>query len=238
MGTSHFRALSLVALLAPLAARAQTLRGITVDGAGQPVSGVVVMLLDSASQVAARGMTTGSGEFRLTAAHAGTYRLRTLRIGFRPTVSEPRSLGVGSEVSSRVVLSSIPVALDAVRTTAQSVCRGFADSAAATFAVWEQSPRRAHRRRPHGERSHDRCDDARATSAHWRILLERGMEQVTKQSVRVSTGYVARPWRELPADSSVARATSFRNATTPSRTTRPGSASCSRMDLSKIIVFA
>lgn len=135
---AQYRALSLVALFAPLAARSQTMRGITVDGTGQPVSGVVVMLLDSASQVAARGMTTASGEFRLTAAHAGTYKLRTLRIGFRPTVSEPRSLGVGVEVSSRVVLSGIPVVLDALRTTAQSVCRAFADSAAATFAVWEQ----------------------------------------------------------------------------------------------------
>src|SRR5438309_5776365 len=125
MQPSHFRTLSLVAVLAPLAARSQTLRGITVDGAGQPVSGVVVMLLDSALQVAARGMTTASGEFRLTAAHAGTYRLRTLRIGFRPTVSEPRTLGLGSDASSRVVLSSIPVALDAVRTTGQSICRAF-----------------------------------------------------------------------------------------------------------------
>jgi hypothetical protein len=199
MRTSHVRALCLLAL-APLAARSQTFRGVTVDGAGLPVSGVVVMLLDSASHVAARGITTGSGEFRLTAAHAGTYRLRTLRIGFRPTVSEPRSLGAGLEVSNRVVLSSIPVALDAVRTTAQSVCRAFADSAAATFAVWEQ----VHAALTAADVTASGRTIVATTLAYERTLENtpgRGTEQVTKQSARVSTGYVARPWRELPADS-------------------------------------
>jgi hypothetical protein len=194
------RALSLVALLVPVGARSQTLRGVTVDASGQPVPGVVVMLLDSASQVAARGITTGGGDFRLTAARAGTYRLRTLRIGFRPTLSEPRLLPAGSEISSRVVLSSIPVALDAVRTTSESVCRAFADSAAATFAVWEQ----IHAALTAADLAANGRTIVATTLSYERMLENlpvRGVEHVLKQNARVSTGYVARPWREVPIDS-------------------------------------
>ena len=117
MRAFHRRALALLALLSP------------VDASNAPVPGVVVTLQDSASRIAARGMTNGQGEFRLVATKPGTYRLRTLRIGFKPTVSEPRVLNAGAEVSIRVVLAGVPVALDAVRTTGESVCRAFADSA-------------------------------------------------------------------------------------------------------------
>lgn len=195
----HRRPLALVALLSPVAARAQTLRGVTVDASNTPVPGVVVMLLDSASQVAARGVTNGNGEFRLTAAHAGTFRLRTLRIGFRPTVSEPRTLPAGSDVSDRVVLSTIAVHLDAVQTTGKSVCRAFADSAAATFAVWEQ----VHAALTAADLAANGHSIVATTLAYERTLdpdSPNDIKRAKNQSSRVSTSYVTRPWRELPPD--------------------------------------
>jgi len=200
MRAFHRRALALLALLSPVAAHAQAVRGITVDASNAPVPGVVVTLQDSASRIAARGMTNGQGEFRLVATKPGTYRLRTLRIGFKPTVSEPRVLNAGAEVSIRVVLAGVPVALDAVRTTGESVCRAFADSAAATFAVWEQV---------HGAlTAADLAANGRTIVAttltyerQFENLEARGVRRVLTQSTHVATGYVARPWHEVPVDS-------------------------------------
>src|SRR5262249_47727749 len=101
-------------------AGAQTLRGVVVDAGDRPISGVVITLVDSASTVAARGLTNDRGEFRLTAAKDGAYQVRTLRIGFRPTVSDRLSLQKSTEVSKRIVLTDVPVVLDTVRATSQS----------------------------------------------------------------------------------------------------------------------
>jgi Carboxypeptidase regulatory-like domain len=200
MPNSCCGALSLVSLLIPLAAGSQTLRGIAVDASDRPVSGVVLMLLDSASHVAARGLTDGRGEFRLTATKPGTYRLRTQRIGFRPTLSEPHTLAAGTDMASRVVLAGIPIVLDTVRAASRSVCRTFTDSAAATYGVWEQV--RAALTAAELTAS---ARNIMATTVGYEQTLDqtpgRNAGRVAKQSTHVSTGYVTRPWRELPPDS-------------------------------------
>ena len=107
---------------------------------------------------------------------------------------------MGAEVSSRVVLSAIPVALDAVRTTGQSVCKAFSDSAAATFAVWEQ----VHAALTAAELTANARIIVATTLAYDRTLENlpaRSAEHVLRQSARVSTGYVAKPWHEVPIDS-------------------------------------
>jgi hypothetical protein len=47
----------------------------------------------------------------------------TLRIGFRPTDSDPLTLRAGADVVRRVVLSGLPVGLDTVRVAGLDVCR-------------------------------------------------------------------------------------------------------------------
>ncbi|HEX3865764.1 MAG TPA: carboxypeptidase-like regulatory domain-containing protein [Gemmatimonadaceae bacterium] len=125
-------------LFIPRAVRAQTVRGTVVDSTDRPVDGVVVQLTDSASHVAARALSSERGEFRLSAQHAGTYRIRTLRIGFHPVLSEPVTLLAGGEITQRIVVPSLPIGLDTMRIASQNVCRAFDDSGAATYAVWEQ----------------------------------------------------------------------------------------------------
>jgi len=47
-------------------------------------------------------------------------------------------LRAGGEITKRLVLSGLPIALDTIRVVDRNVCRAFTDSGAATYAVWEQ----------------------------------------------------------------------------------------------------
>jgi hypothetical protein len=118
---------------------AQVVRGTVVrPGNDIGISGVVVLLIDASGQVVARSLTNERGEYRVAASAAGVYRIRTLRIGFRPATTDAMSLSSGQELTHRLSLSSVPFALDTVRVVDASVCRVRADTAAATYAIWEQ----------------------------------------------------------------------------------------------------
>src|SRR5262245_50258215 len=92
------RALLLSVLATPVGARGQSVRG-TVVGSGTPVPGVMVILLDSASRTAGSALTDERGAFYVRAAGPGTFRLRTLRIGFRATNTAEFTLVAGQEVT-------------------------------------------------------------------------------------------------------------------------------------------
>jgi hypothetical protein len=79
----------LAALLTiPCAASAQAVRGVIIGrGDSSGVPGAVVFLLDASGGVAARALTNERGEFRLGAPRAGSYRIRAMRIGYRPVVT-------------------------------------------------------------------------------------------------------------------------------------------------------
>ena len=127
------------ALLAAHVVSAQSIRGSVVrpsDGAGIP--GVVVLLLDARDSIVARALTNERGEYRVSASGAGTYRERTLRIGYRPFLSEPFALAIGQEVVRRLSLAALAFSLDTVRVVNVNSCDVRADSATATFAIWEQ----------------------------------------------------------------------------------------------------
>ncbi|HWH53486.1 MAG TPA: carboxypeptidase-like regulatory domain-containing protein [Gemmatimonadaceae bacterium] len=75
-------------VLGSVAARAQTVQGVTLARDARPLAGVVVLLLDGGSQAVGRALSSRDGEFRIVAAGAGNFQLRALRIGFRPTTSD------------------------------------------------------------------------------------------------------------------------------------------------------
>src|SRR5690242_15299267 len=124
------RCLVISALLfaVPTAARAQEVRGDVVDQTARPIGGVVVLLVDSTSRPLARALTDDQGRFRLLAPGAGSYRLRTLRIGYRPVVSDRMLLAVGGERVQHIVVAGLPVALDTIRVVDRNACRAFTDS--------------------------------------------------------------------------------------------------------------
>jgi hypothetical protein len=110
-----------------------------MDAAGQPVAGVVILMLDERGQAAARALTNERGEFRVTAGAPGDYRLRTMRIGFRPTTTPSVRLSAQQELAQQVQLSGVPISLDTIRVSGRNSCRAPSDSAASVFALWEQA---------------------------------------------------------------------------------------------------
>lgn len=118
---------------------AQSVRGVVVDPGGVPVPGVVVQALDTAGVVTGRALTDQKGAFLLFAGKPGVYTVKTLRIGFRPVVSDPIALGAGEERSQRFELAGIPVTLASVRIDGSAVCgRRAGDSASVAFTAWDQ----------------------------------------------------------------------------------------------------
>jgi hypothetical protein len=194
-------AAAVATLVLPFAARAQTMRGVVVDAGDRPVAGAVVLLLDSASTVAARGLTNERGEFRLAGPRAGTYRVRTLRIGYRPVVSDPEPLLSGGEVTKRLVLTSVAIALDTIRVVDRAACRPLGgDTAATIFTVWDQA-----RTALTATQLTAAARTISATTVTYQRTLDpstgRPADRVRQQDARIRSEYVTQPWRSLSPDS-------------------------------------
>jgi hypothetical protein len=161
-----------------------------------PTAGVVVQLLDSTSSIVAHTLSGPTGEFRITAPRDGTFRLRTLRIGFHPVVSDPIVLRSGSEVAQRLALTGVPFLLDTVRVAGHAVCRSFGDSAAMAYMVWDQA--RAA------------LIAAQLTAASRAVFtrtvvyqraLDPGGDRVRSDSTSIRSGFMSQPWLALAPDS-------------------------------------
>ena len=128
----------LAALLvcAALPASAQTVRGLLTDSISRsPLPGAFLTLVDDKGVERARVMTNQAGEFVVTAPGAGSYRMRSKRIGFRPWVSPPLTL-TGGTISYSAAIDPIPVALAQVVVQGERQCD--VESGASVAAVWEE----------------------------------------------------------------------------------------------------
>jgi hypothetical protein len=174
-------------------AAAQTVRG-TVTSAGQPIPGVLLTLMDTASHVAARTLSDAQGQYVLVAPAPGRYRIYSLRIGYRPGSSDWLDLGGGAQISRPIALAGIPFALDAVRVLGRGECRLAADSSAATFAIWEQA-----RGAMIAARVSSQKDSLLATKILYEKTLDRSM-RVQSSRYAVAQSVVADPWRSPSPD--------------------------------------
>jgi hypothetical protein len=129
-----------LALLLAVAARptmAQTLHGSVRDSVSrEPISGAVVMLLDSSGTVLRRNITDERGQYRVAVANH-MQSLRVVRIGF-----QPRSTNVPSPsnraASLDVGMLPFRTTLAAINVTDQTRCARRSDAAAAA-GLWEQA---------------------------------------------------------------------------------------------------
>lgn len=184
-----------MALLFPAITGAQTVRGTVVDQGDQPVAGVVVQLLDSASEIAARALTNERGEFRLTA-QPGTYRLRTLRIGFRPVVSPFLVLRAGDDLAQRVALAGLPVSLGTVHVVGRNPCSAMTDSTASIYLVWEQvRTALTAAQLSAGTRT------IIATTIGFDRTLDASARRIRDHRATIRQEYVRQPWGSLSPDS-------------------------------------
>src|SRR5688572_7621055 len=125
-------------LLCPAFLGAQGVHGTIIERTTQrPVAGAVVFLLGPTDTVVARDLTSETGRYRLVAPGAGTYRIRTLRIGFRPTISAPLQLRVNQSDSLTLVVENVPASLAAVRVESSTSCPAREDTRRA-YSAWNE----------------------------------------------------------------------------------------------------
>ena len=175
---------------------AQSIRGTVVDPAGQPVSGVVVLLLDAMQTVVKRALTNGQGAYQLLGSIPGEYRLRTLRIGFQPTLSNPLLLNVGEVRNERLVLESVRVLLAPVRISERRICGSQAlIGNDAVLVAWEQATASMA-----AATLLSASRGLTATTMQIERRLEPGSRRVRTQEISMHTDYVTEPWKALTAD--------------------------------------
>jgi protocatechuate 3,4-dioxygenase beta subunit len=184
------------ALACSPAARAQVVHGTVVADASRPVSGVVVTLVSGAKEVG-RSLTNDRGEYRLTAPAAGTYRLRTLRIGFQSLLTEPFALAAGEDVIRHLAVSTVAFTLDTVRATGRNTCKVLADdSTSVVGAIWDQV-----RSALIATQLTQSTRTIYATALTYERMQDVRSQKIGSQSFDVRADFVRQPWRSLSADS-------------------------------------
>lgn len=184
-----------ILLSVPALMQGQILRGTVADERDAPVAGVLVQLLDSGTTVITRTLSNERGEYRLMAPTAGTYRVRTQRIGFRPVSYGPFLLRPGGDASQRLVLTGLPVRLNTVAVVGTNPCRSLGDSTAGTYLVWEQvrGALAGLQLTANGQ------GEAATTLLYERIIEPAGRIREQTSSIRAES--MRQPWRSLSSDS-------------------------------------
>jgi hypothetical protein len=119
---------------------AQVVRGtVSLPDSTTPLPGVIVVATDERGATAARALTGSHGDFTLRLPAAGQYRLRVLRIGFRPTVGPTLIVGDAASEGVHIVFAADPVSLAAINTRDRSTCRVGADTGLIVTRVWEEA---------------------------------------------------------------------------------------------------
>ena len=138
------RPLRLLALLAltfgTSSLGAQLVRGRALAAADSaPVSGVVVQLTTPARAVVAQTLSDSRGGFTLRAPSGGEFRLRALRLGFRPTLGAPFAVADSGVTLRSVLLDGAAVTLAATRVMADERCAADSDPSSLGFRAWGQA---------------------------------------------------------------------------------------------------
>lgn len=123
---------------APLSA--QTVRGRLVESeSGRPVAGALVQLLAAPEAVVLSMTSAESGGFTTPPVSAGRYRLRILRIGFQPWLSEPFVLADGSTLERLFQVPAIPLVLADITVEATSPCRASPAADRRMALLWDEA---------------------------------------------------------------------------------------------------
>jgi hypothetical protein len=119
------------------AAGAQRLAGTVRDSVSRlPVSGVIVILLDSTGGTVSRNLTNERGEYRVRL-HDAARRARFVRIGFSP-LEVPLPPVTDADAHLDATMFALPSLIQAVHVRATSRCKMRKDRAEA-LGLWEQA---------------------------------------------------------------------------------------------------
>ncbi|HTJ21418.1 MAG TPA: carboxypeptidase-like regulatory domain-containing protein [Gemmatimonadaceae bacterium] len=175
---------------------AQTITGsVVLPDSATPARGVIVLALDARGTEVARGLTGSAGRFQLRAPATGRYRLRVLRIGYRPTEGPTVDAGIGTTDVARIVLSARQVVLSAMNVRDRQTCRVSADTGYAVAQVWDEARK--------AMLSTQLTSDDAPLVAEW-IEYDRGLDSaarlVREQHVRVVTHPTTHAFKSRPVD--------------------------------------
>jgi hypothetical protein len=128
-------------LLAPAPAVAQSLAGTVVESdSRQPVVAALVQLLaPRADSIFASAVTGAQGKFGFARIAQGSYRIRILRIGFRPWTSEPLAFEAGGTREELFAIPAVPVVLSEITVEAKSPCRGSPAEDQRMALLWDEA---------------------------------------------------------------------------------------------------
>jgi hypothetical protein len=135
---THLTLLACLLLAAPL--DAQVVRGRLSDSTGAPVGGAIVTLVAPDRTIAARGLTSSTGNYSVRAPRAGEYTVSVLRIGYPPFRSGLLRVGALETVTFSTALPDDPIVLVDLDVTAGAagVCRVDTATGSTTATLLEE----------------------------------------------------------------------------------------------------
>lgn len=127
---------------APAPAVAQTVQGELREGVhGEPVRGVLVVLMDDEERVRAGTLSDEEGRFSLRAPGPGAWTLKAERLGFATLTLPPMTLAEGDEEFLALELATQVISLEGIAVMGESRCTVRPTSGLPAHALWEQARR-------------------------------------------------------------------------------------------------
>jgi len=183
--------------IAATAAGAQSIRGFAVFADETTrAPGVIIVADDAAGATVARALTSDAGEFDLRLPAAGTFRIRALRIGYRPTVVDAVAVSAGGLANFRITLGGETVVLSTVTVQSDNVCGSTEDAGRVIADLWEQARTALTATQLSArERTHE------MESNLFQFRMDRAGRKAEKRTVTSRSGYTDRPFVSASADS-------------------------------------
>ncbi|HWH49981.1 MAG TPA: carboxypeptidase regulatory-like domain-containing protein [Gemmatimonadaceae bacterium] len=173
----------------PAASPAQAIAGRVSDEGGQPVAGVLIQLLDSASVSVGRALSNQRGEYLIRAPSLGSFRLRTLRIGYRPTTAALFVVTGRERLIHDVMIEGLPISLDTIRVVGTTTCHITSDTALDIYEIWEQA-----RAALTATRLTETSGGITVTTVAYERVFEGNSQHVTAARSLVRTNLAKQPW--------------------------------------------
>lgn len=120
-------------------AAAQAIRGTVADENGAPVTGAIVVLVDSTGKPVAGALAGSRGEFHVVAPAAGRYAIRVDRVGHASDLSERIDLATGAVVERTIIARGFPVQLAGVVISKTRRCVSRPEEGTAIAKVWDEA---------------------------------------------------------------------------------------------------
>ena len=131
--------LLIVTACVPLHGVAQIVSGVVVEeGAGTPVPGAMVLLVDNSGTTIDRALTDAAGRFVVNAHATGVHHIAVERIGYADWSTDPfRATAAGTVLTIEVPLE--PIAFADLEVSGRQRCADRPEDGAATHRLWKEA---------------------------------------------------------------------------------------------------